>query len=173
MRIDEEWEDWDDLDDSGEVRQVRRGPDEPEGFLTTRRIIVGLILLAVVGITLGAGHPDLAFGAFVLFLGFGTSILSASLTLAIMTQPVIIASTKQALEAVLAFRQHFLLISALGDIAQHPHQAGGFAFGIPLQFDKCYTEGISRIEPQDVAYAEQFGYRIKHQIGRASCRERV
>ena len=36
------------------------------------------------------------------------------------------------------------------------------AFGIPLQFDKCYTEGISRIEPQDVAYAEEFGYRIKH-----------
>ena len=36
------------------------------------------------------------------------------------------------------------------------------AFEIPLQFDKCYTEGISRIEPQDVTYAEQFGYRIKH-----------
>jgi homoserine dehydrogenase len=36
------------------------------------------------------------------------------------------------------------------------------AFGIPLQFDKCYTEGISRIEPQDVTYAEKFGYRIKH-----------
>jgi homoserine dehydrogenase len=36
------------------------------------------------------------------------------------------------------------------------------AFGIPLQFDKCYTEGISKIEPQDVTYAEQFGYRIKH-----------
>ncbi len=36
------------------------------------------------------------------------------------------------------------------------------AFGIPLQFDKCYTEGISSIEPQDVTYAEQFGYRIKH-----------
>lgn len=36
------------------------------------------------------------------------------------------------------------------------------AFGIPLQFDRCYTEGISRIEPQDVVYAEQLGYRIKH-----------
>jgi homoserine dehydrogenase len=36
------------------------------------------------------------------------------------------------------------------------------AFGIPLQFDRCYTEGISRIEPQDVIYAEEFGYRIKH-----------
>ena len=36
------------------------------------------------------------------------------------------------------------------------------AFGIPLQFDNCFTEGISRIEPQDVAWAEELGYRIKH-----------
>jgi len=36
------------------------------------------------------------------------------------------------------------------------------AFGIPLQFDKCFTEGISKIEPQDVIYAEELGYRIKH-----------
>ncbi len=36
------------------------------------------------------------------------------------------------------------------------------AFGIPLQFDKAYTEGITRIERQDVAYASEFGYRIKH-----------
>ena len=36
------------------------------------------------------------------------------------------------------------------------------AFGIPLQFDKIYTEGISRITHEDVAYAEELGYRIKH-----------
>jgi homoserine dehydrogenase len=36
------------------------------------------------------------------------------------------------------------------------------SFGIPLQFDKCFTEGITRIEPQDVTYAEELGYRIKH-----------
>jgi len=36
------------------------------------------------------------------------------------------------------------------------------AFGIPLQFDKTYTEGIALIEPQDVTYADQLGYRIKH-----------
>ena len=36
------------------------------------------------------------------------------------------------------------------------------AFGIPLQFDKTYTEGIANIEPQDVTYADQLGYRIKH-----------
>ncbi|HGX92627.1 MAG TPA: homoserine dehydrogenase, partial [Candidatus Tenderia sp.] len=36
------------------------------------------------------------------------------------------------------------------------------AFGIPLQFDKCYTEGISHITQEDVNYAEELGYRIKH-----------
>ena len=36
------------------------------------------------------------------------------------------------------------------------------AFGVPLQFEKTYTEGISRITSEDVAYAEQLGYRIKH-----------
>ncbi|WP_341938682.1 homoserine dehydrogenase [Marinimicrobium sp. C2-29] len=36
------------------------------------------------------------------------------------------------------------------------------AFGIPLQFDKVFTEGISRIAPQDVAYAHELGYSIKH-----------
>jgi len=36
------------------------------------------------------------------------------------------------------------------------------AFGIPLQFDKAYTEGITRITREDVEYAEQLGYRIKH-----------
>lgn len=36
------------------------------------------------------------------------------------------------------------------------------AFGIPLQFDKVYTEGITKITRVDVEYAEQLGYRIKH-----------
>ena len=36
------------------------------------------------------------------------------------------------------------------------------AFGVPLQFDKVYTEGISRITQDDIAYAAHFGYRIKH-----------
>jgi len=36
------------------------------------------------------------------------------------------------------------------------------AFGIPLQFDKTYTEGISRITPEDIGFAKQLGYRVKH-----------
>jgi homoserine dehydrogenase len=35
------------------------------------------------------------------------------------------------------------------------------AFGIPMQFDKAYTEGISRLTQEDIRYAEQLGYRIK------------
>jgi homoserine dehydrogenase len=35
------------------------------------------------------------------------------------------------------------------------------AFGIPMQFDKAYVEGISKLEADDIKYAEQLGYRIK------------
>jgi phosphate transport system permease protein len=61
-----------------------------------------IINLAVVNL---AGVPSIVhalfgLGAFVLFAGIGRSILAASLTLAIMTLPVIIASTKEALSSV-------------------------------------------------------------------------
>ncbi len=36
------------------------------------------------------------------------------------------------------------------------------AFGVPLQFEKVYTEGISEITRADVEYAGELGYRIKH-----------
>ncbi|MBZ0125208.1 MAG: homoserine dehydrogenase, partial [Rhodocyclaceae bacterium] len=35
------------------------------------------------------------------------------------------------------------------------------AFGIPMQFDKCHVEGISKLQAEDIRYAEQPGYRIK------------
>ncbi len=35
------------------------------------------------------------------------------------------------------------------------------AFGIPMQFDRAYTEGISKLTREDVQYAEELGYRIK------------
>jgi homoserine dehydrogenase len=36
------------------------------------------------------------------------------------------------------------------------------AYGIPLQFENCFCEGIGGITPEDVQYAEELGYRIKH-----------
>ena len=35
------------------------------------------------------------------------------------------------------------------------------AFGIPIQFDRAYIEGISKLQADDIKYAEQLGYRIK------------
>ena len=35
------------------------------------------------------------------------------------------------------------------------------AFGIPMQFDKCYLEGISKLDGRDIRYAEELGYRVK------------
>lgn len=61
-----------------------------------------LINLAIINL---AGVPSIVHalfgvGAFVLFFGFGTSILAASLTLAVMTLPVVIVSTRESLQAV-------------------------------------------------------------------------
>ena len=36
------------------------------------------------------------------------------------------------------------------------------AFGVPLRFDAIYTEGISKVTSEDMSYASEFGYRIKH-----------
>ena len=44
------------------------------------------------------------------------------------------------------------------------------AFGMPLRFDAVFTEGITAIQPEDVVYAEELGYRIKH-LGIAKQRE--
>jgi homoserine dehydrogenase len=35
------------------------------------------------------------------------------------------------------------------------------AFGVPVQFDKAYIEGITKLQAADIRYAEQLGYRIK------------
>jgi homoserine dehydrogenase len=35
------------------------------------------------------------------------------------------------------------------------------AFGMPMQFDKAYTEGITKLTSKDIKYAEELGYRVK------------
>ena len=37
----------------------------------------------------------------------------------------------------------------------------GIGFGIPMQFDKVYTEGITKLAREDITYAEELGYRVK------------
>lgn len=64
--------------------------------------VTRLIRIAIINL---AGIPSVVYGLFglglfVIFLGFGSSILSASLTLSIMTLPVIISTTEEALRSV-------------------------------------------------------------------------
>ena len=74
----------------------------PDNALT-RAINLAIINLAGVPSIV---HALFGVGAFVLFFGFGTSILAASLTLAVMTLPVVIVSTRESLQAVpQAFRE--------------------------------------------------------------------
>ena len=47
------------------------------------------------------------------------------------------------------------------DAAHKATLMASIAFGIPVQFDKAYVEGITRLEAADINYAEQLGYRIK------------
>ena len=47
------------------------------------------------------------------------------------------------------------------DAAHKATLMSAIAFGIPVQFDKAYVEGITNLAAQDIRYAEQLGYRIK------------
>lgn len=47
------------------------------------------------------------------------------------------------------------------DAAHKATIMAAIAFGIPMQFDKAYVEGISKLQAVDIRYAEQLGYRIK------------
>jgi phosphate transport system permease protein len=69
----------------------------------TRAINLAIINLAGVPSIV---HALFGLGAFVLFFGFGTSILAAAMTLAVMTLPVVIVATRESLQAVPhAFRE--------------------------------------------------------------------
>ena len=106
-----------------------------------------IINLAVVNL---AGIPSIVhalfgLGAFVLFAGIGRSILAASLTLAIMTLPVVIASTKEALRAVpTAFREACWNVGATrwqtirGIVL--PNSFSGILTGIILQVSRAAGE---------------------------------
>jgi phosphate transport system permease protein len=74
----------------------------PDNWLTR---VINLAIINLAGVP-SIVHALFGVGAFVIFFGFGTSILAASLTLAIMTLPVVIVATRESLQAVpMAFRE--------------------------------------------------------------------
>ena len=74
----------------------------PDNWLTR---VINLAIINLAGVP-SIVHALFGVGAFVVFARFGTSILAASLTLAVMTLPVVIVSTRESLQAVpRAFRE--------------------------------------------------------------------
>lgn len=105
------------------------------------------VRLAIVNL---AGIPSIVYGlfglgAFVLFLGFGTSIIAGSLTLGIMTLPVMISAAE---EAILSVPQQFRTVSlSLGatrwQTIRHqvlPHALPGIITGIILGLGRAAGE---------------------------------
>jgi phosphate transport system permease protein len=105
------------------------------------------VQLAVVNL---AGVPSIVhalfgLGAFVVFAGIGRSILAASLTLAIMTLPVIVASTREALASVpRSFREACWNVGATRwQTIRHvvlPNSISGILTGVILQVSRAAGE---------------------------------
>jgi len=106
--------------------------------------VVNLAVVNLAGVP-SIVHALFGLGAFVLFAGLGKSILAASLTLAIMTLPVIIASTKEALAGVpLAFREACWNVGATRwQTVRHivlPNSISGILTGVILQVSRAAGE---------------------------------
>ncbi len=106
--------------------------------------IVNLAVVNLAGVP-SIVHALFGLGAFVLFARLGKSILAASLTLAIMTLPVIIASTKEALAAVpKAFREACWNVGATRwQTIRHivlPNSISGILTGVILQVSRAAGE---------------------------------
>ena len=109
--------------------------------------VTRLINLAIINL---AGVPSIVHalfgvGAFVIFFGFGTSILAASLTLAILTLPVVIVATRESLQAVpLAFREACWNMGATRWQTIHrlvlPNAVSGILTGVILEVSRTTGE---------------------------------
>ncbi|MEI6782374.1 MAG: phosphate ABC transporter permease PstA [Verrucomicrobiota bacterium] len=106
--------------------------------------IINLAVINLAGVP-SIVHALFGLGAFVYAAGFGTSILSASLTLAIMTCPVIIASTREALASVpRSFREACWNVGATRwqtiKAVVLPNSISGILTGVILQVSRAAGE---------------------------------
>lgn len=113
----------------------------PEGGLT-RAINLAIINLAGVPSIV---HALFGLGAFVLFLDFGTSILAAACTLAVMSLPVVIVATRESLQAVpVAFREACWNMGATRwQTIRHvvlPNSVSGILTGVILEVSRTAGE---------------------------------
>jgi len=113
----------------------------PDNWLTR---LINLCIINLAGVP-SIVHALFGVGAFVLFFGFGTSILAASLTLAVMTLPVVIVATRESLQAVpQAFREACWSMGATRwQTIRHvvlPNSGSGILTGVILEVSRTVGE---------------------------------
>lgn len=134
--------------------------------------IVNLAVVNLAGVP-SIVHALFGVGAFVLFAGLGESIIAASLTLAIMTLPVIIASTTEALKAVpMSFREACWNLGAtrwqtIRKIVL-PNSISGILTGVILQVSRAAGETApimftGAVFYKPIAEGDIFAYNIADQ----------
>ena len=113
----------------------------PDNWLTR---VINLAIINLAGVP-SIVHALFGVGAFVLFFRFGTSILAASLTLAVMTLPVVIVATRESLQAVpQAFREACWNMGATRwQTIRHvvlPNSVSGILTGVILEVSRTAGE---------------------------------
>ena len=113
----------------------------PDNLLTR---IINLAIINLAGVP-SIVHALFGLGAFVLFFNFGTSILAASCTLAVLTLPVVIVSTREAMQAVpQSFREASWSLGATRwQTIRHivlPNSGSGILTGIILEVSRTVGE---------------------------------
>jgi phosphate transport system permease protein len=163
---------------------MREGGIWPALLGTLYLVVIALLAAAPVGVLCAiylheyAGVPSIVhalfgLGAFVLFAGLGRSILAASLTLAVMTLPVIIASTKEALAAVpMAFREACWNVGASRwqtiRYVVLPNAISGILTGVILQVSRTAGETApimftGAVFYKKIATGDLFAYSLRDQ----------
>ena len=113
----------------------------PDNWFTR---LINLCIINLAGVP-SIVHALFGVGAFVIFFGFGTSILAASLTLGIMTLPVVIVATRESLQAVpSAFREACWNMGATRWQTIHrvvlPNAVSGILTGVILEVSRTTGE---------------------------------
>jgi phosphate transport system permease protein len=113
----------------------------PDNWFTR---VINLAIINLAGVP-SIVHALFGVGAFVLFFQFGTSILAASLTLAVMTLPVVIVSTRESMQAVpRAFREACWNMGATRwQTIRHvvlPNSVSGILTGVILEVSRTVGE---------------------------------
>ena len=113
----------------------------PDNWLTR---VINLAIINLAGVP-SIVHALFGLGAFVIFFDFGTSILAAGLTLAVMSLPVVIVSTREALQAVpRAFREACWNMGATRwQTIRHvvlPNSVSGILTGVILEVSRTAGE---------------------------------